>query len=342
MVADTGISWAKLGLDRGSTWNPTYGCAVCSPGCKNCYAMRMAGRFSFPGAPYEGLVTIGKNKKAVWNGKGFLQPEALQQPLRWREPRGIFVDSMSDLFFEPITNEEIAACFGVMAAARQHRYLALTKRADRMWDWFMWAAQKKLPLITIPYSPRLVCHVEADKIINPDPDHKVRELGTVAEPRMWPLPHVWVGVSVDTRKHGLPRIEKLRGIPAAVRVLSIEPLLEDLGELDLTGIHWVIIGCESGDGARVCNPQWVRNIIRQCRQQGVPIWLKQLEHTPGKFISHNARGEKCSATLEVGADTGSKTKQRGPAGGQIVELPYLDGVQYAEWPNAVGGELAVA
>ncbi len=348
---DTGISWAKAGMPRGSSWNPTYGCAVCSPGCKNCYAMRIAGRFSFPGAPYEGLVTIGKNKKAVWNGQGFLKPEALLIPLKWRSPRGVFVDSMSDLFFEPILDEEIGACFGVMAAARQHRYLILTKRARRMRQWYEWYA-KRVETAAEEWSGR-DCAVSLHDAVDECGALEAWDLTKAAldgyvsiEHSVWnadvmnrgdadpfPFPHVWQGVSVYDKKHGLPRIDELREVDVAVRWLSIEPLLEDLGTINLAGIHWVVIGCESGPRARVCKPEWIRNIIAQCKEAGVPVWLKQLEHTPGKFIPVDALGRKCSATLEVGADTGSKTKARGPAGGQIVELPYLDGVQYAEFPK---------
>lgn len=317
---ETPISWTAGADGRpGSTWNPTDGCEVCSPGCKNCYAMRMAGRFSGPGKPYEGLVTFGKNGKAVWNGVGLLNIKALHRPLHWKRPRKVFVDSMSDLFFEPINDVEIAATFGVMALAPQHTYLVLTKRGARMNRWYHDVANST--------RPAEYCVLESMRKLDTKP--YLRAVHQLADEELtrntWPLPNVWQGVSVDTRKHGLPRIDELRDIDAAVRWLSIEPLLEDLGELDLRGIHWVVLGCESGPGSRECKVEWIRSIIEQCKAAGIPVFVKQLEHTPGKFIS--------ATTLEVGADVGSHTKGPGPCGGRIVELPYLDGVQYAQFPK---------
>lgn len=326
----TPISWTQSDDGKaGATWNPTDGCAVCSPGCKNCYAMRIAGRFSGPGKPYEGLVTFGKNKKAVWNGTGKLNTRALTKPLHWRAPRRVFVNSMSDLFFERFTNEEIAAVFGVMAASSRHTYQILTKRARRMREWFAW--------IDSTADINGTMHVEAGHHIADDvgddeaeyeEDDPAIVLGHEICDAEWPLSNVWMGVSVDDRKHGLPRIDELREVPAAVRFLSIEPLLEDLGRLDLRGIHWVIAGCESGVGARECKVDWLRSIRDQCADAGVAFFLKQAVDTWTPDDQVEPTG--------IYAGDGSDRKGRG-FGGKVIELPYLDGVQHKAFPEVSRG-----
>lgn len=206
-----------------ATWNPVRGCVKVSPGCKHCYAETFAERWrGVPDHPYE---------------QGFdlrLVPEKLDEPLRWRRPRRVFVNSMSDLFQEGVPAAFVERVFETMARADWHTYQVLTKRGERM-----------------------------------------RELVAVLPARLVGLPQVWLGVSVEDRRYGLPRIGHLRDTPAAVRFLSIEPLLEDLGELDLSGIHWVIVGGESGPQARPMRPEWVREIRRQCREQRVPFFFKQ-------------------------------------------------------------------
>jgi protein gp37 len=206
-----------------ATWNPVRGCTKVSPGCKHCYAETFAERFrGVPGHPYE---------------QGFdllLVPEKVLEPLRWARSRRVFVNSMSDLFQEGVSDEFIRQVFEVMAAADWHIYQMLTKRAARM-----------------------------RSVTAALPAHLVR-----AE-------HIWLGVSVEDRKHGLPRISALRDTDAAVRFLSIEPLLEDLGKIDLDGIHWVIVGGESGPGARPMHESWVLSIRDQCISAGVPFFFKQ-------------------------------------------------------------------
>ena len=206
-----------------ATWNPVRGCTKVSPGCKFCYAETFAERFrGVPGHPFE----QGFNLRLV--------PDKVNQPLAWRTPRKIFVNSMSDLFHEDVPASYIAAVGGVMRRADWHIYQVLTKRHDRMLDLLQ------------------------------------AELNWMGQ-----LPHAWFGVSVEDRKHGLRRLDALRETPAAVRFLSVEPLLEDLGTLDLSGIHWVIVGGESGPHARPMRKEWVLRIQRQCRAQGVPFFFKQ-------------------------------------------------------------------
>ena len=206
-----------------ATWNPVRGCTKVSPGCKHCYAETFAERFrGVLDHPYE---------------QGFdlrLVPDKLDEPLTWRRPRRIFVNSMSDLFQEGVPEPFIRRVFETMAAASWHTFQVLTKRADRLL-----AVTRRLP----------------------------RELVEHA--------HVWLGVSVEDRRHGLPRIDLLRDVPAGVRFLSIEPLLEDLGKIDLNGIHWVIVGGESGPGARPMKERWVVAIRKQCQAQRIPFFFKQ-------------------------------------------------------------------
>jgi protein gp37 len=206
-----------------ATWNPVRGCTKISPGCKHCYAETFAERFrGVPGHPYE---------------QGFdlrLVPEKLSVPLAWKQPRRIFVNSMSDLFHERVPTNYIIQVAEIMKSANWHTYQVLTKRAKRLRE-----------------------------LLND-------ELREFAE-----LDHIWWGVSVEDRKHGIPRIKELRQAPASVRFLSIEPLLEDLGEIDLSEISWVIVGGESGPGARPMNPDWVRSIRQQCNEANVAFFFKQ-------------------------------------------------------------------
>jgi protein gp37 len=217
MSEHSSIEWTD------ATWNPIRGCTKISPGCKHCYAETFAERFrGVPGHPYE---------------RGFdvrLVPEKLEEPLRWRRPRRVFVNSMSDLFHEAVPDTYIRAAAEVMSKANWHTYQVLTKRSSRMQS--------------------LLCT-------------SLRAFSG--------LSHIWWGVSVENRSHGLPRIAHLQACPARVRFLSIEPLLEDLQTLDLSGISWVIVGGESGWGARPMRPGWVRRIRRQCRAAGVPFFFKQ-------------------------------------------------------------------
>lgn len=219
-----------------ATWNPVRGCVKVSPGCKHCYAETFAERFrGVPRHPFE---------------QGFdlrLVPEKLEDPLRWRGPRRIFVNSMSDLFQEGVPTDYIAAVGRAMERAEWHTYQVLTKRHERM--------------------QRLLSG----------------ELAWMSR-----LPHVWFGVSVEDREYGIPRLEALRETPAAVRFLSVEPLLEDLGSLDLGGIGWVIVGGESGHGARPIREEWVISIRDQCRRARIPFFFKQWggvrKHETGRLL----------------------------------------------------------
>lgn len=245
---NTKIEWTD------ATWNPIRGCSPVSEGCRNCYAARMAHRFSQNLAdPYFGLVDR-RGGRAVFNGNIKVVPSAMEQPLRWRRPRRIFVNSMSDLFHENVNDGIIHAVFSIMARARHHTFQVLTKRPERM-----------LELLTLWKNIGL----------------------TLREGYGACLPNVWLGVSVENQKAADERIPLLLQCPAAVRFLSCEPLLgpvnlrvhESLMALRARGkavaVDWVIAGGESGPGSRPMHPAWVRSLRDQCAESGVPFLFKQ-------------------------------------------------------------------
>ena len=485
---DGGITWTE------ETWNPIRGCSRVSEGCRNCYAERVAARFSGPGQPYEGLIQITSGGPR-WNGKVAFVEERLADPLRWKKPRMIFVNSMSDLFHESLSNEQIAAIFGVMAAAPQHTFQVLTKRARRMREWFalegiaarvdlfryialagrieeFFAPEREAPVdgwpgywITTkgrvlsdhkgerrPLSPmgseqgharvmlyrgdetwrplvhRLVlgtfdkgavgaadcdnpigCHIDGDasnnalwnlrwgspqsnwndskrhgtrrrysKLTAAQAD-EIRRRGAAGESgaalgrafgisdtqarnimegrqwapeysATWPLPSVWLGVSVEDQATADERIPHLLATPAAVRWVSYEPALgpvhfQDLfyrmdrdegapaaasrylhaseclgfceygcgGEI-LGGLDWIVIGGESGPGARPFDVAWARATIAACRAAGVKVFFKQ--------AGSNA------------IENGARLALRDRKGGDPAEWP--EDLRVREWPSAEG------
>lgn len=270
MSADTLIQWTD------KTWNPVRGCALVSEGCRSCYAMKVAHRFSGPGKPYEGLTEIGP-KGPRWNGKIRLVEKALLEPLRWRKPRRIFVNSMSDLFHEDVPFEFIDRVFAVMALCPQHTFQILTKRAERMLTY--WAAD------------RWNVVEQAVEIIS---DRRGDVAGRVIREQFetdldkYPLPNVWLGVSVERQQEADERIPLLLQTSAAVRFISAEPLLGLIGlARHFPHVHgqrndrfWVIVGGESGAGARPCDLAWIRSIVQQCATAGVSCFVKQLGAKP--------------------------------------------------------------
>jgi protein gp37 len=216
MAENSTIEWTD------ATWNPVTGCTKISAGCDNCYAARFSERFrGVPGHPFE---------------TGFdltLRPERLRQPLEWKRPRMIFVNSMSDLFQKEIPKAYIEAVFDTMEKADWHAYQVLTKRSSLL-----------------------------QKFLNDR--YRARKAP----------PHMWFGVSVENEQ-ATSRIAHLQKATAGVRFLSIEPLIAPVGELDLSGIDWVIVGGESGYGARPMNPKWAIDIRNQCVAARVPFFFKQ-------------------------------------------------------------------
>lgn len=212
MGEQTGIEWTD------ATWNPVTGCTKISPGCKNCYAERLALRLQAMGNPRY------RNGFAVT-----MHRDLLTLPLRWRNPKRIFVNSMSDLFHEAVPEDFIRQVFDVMARADWHVFQILTKRSERL---------------------------------------------AALAPRLPWSPNIWQGVSVESVRY-TTRIDHLRTVPAAVRFLSIEPLLGPIPDLPLDDIDWVIVGGESGPGRRPMVAAWAREIRDQCLRAGVPFFFKQ-------------------------------------------------------------------
>jgi protein gp37 len=263
----TKIQWCD------ATWNPLRGCSKVSAGCKNCYAEKVARRFSGPGKPYEGLV----DERGKWNGTIREVPEHLDDPIRWVRSRMIFVNSMSDLFHRNVDFAFIAAVFGVMGHARHHTFQVLTKRDPR--EWFRW--------------------VEAQaKDAGIPPQHLVMsaacvQLGCVLAPgSSWPLANVCVGVSASDQPTADRRLPWLRETPAAVRFLSAEPLVGPMWIRDhLDWLDWVIVGGESGQRARPCFLDWIASIVKQCAEAGVPCFVKQVGRQPMVKLSTDAIGK---------------------------------------------------
>lgn len=220
-----------------ATWNPVTGCTRVSKGCDLCYAVTLTRRLAAMGQEkYTGLINPGKRH---FNGVIKEHPEVLSIPLERRQPTTYFVNSMSDLFHPGVREDFIADVFRVMAQCPQHKFQVLTKRPERM--------AEVMPLV---YNK-----------LGLDPSS--------------PLVNVWMGTSVEDEEAARQRIDALRNVPAAVRFLSCEPLLGRLADLDLNGIHWVIVGGESGPGARAMEPEWVLEIRDQCQRAGVAFFFKQ-------------------------------------------------------------------
>jgi protein gp37 len=212
----------------------------------------------------------GKNRP-----EPFLDAKTLLEPLKRRKPTKWFWEDMSDMFGAWVPFEWIAACFGVMSVTPHHTHQVLTKRGDRLLEFSRWCEKRGndglrlFPDDPLDWRIRQLLNVSARRAgVDMNPDHRQNHGGP------WPLPNVWLGVSVENRAQK-ERIDQLRQVPAAVRFLSIEPLLENLGELNLEGVHWVIVGGESGIGARPMHPDWVRSIRDQCVEAGVAYFFKQ-------------------------------------------------------------------
>jgi len=270
----TSIEWAaNPDGTPGEVWNCVRGCSHASDGCKHCYAERMAGRFSKEGLPYHGLVTeIGSRSRnkygAHWTGEVRCLPEMLDRPLRWRKPRTVFCNSMSDLFHEKVPLGFIIRVFAIMAACPQHKFIALTKRPQRMSE-----------LLSDKEFEDLVCD-EGEALA------ERHQWCHAHEGEYWPLPNFIPGVSCENQEQAEKRILWLLDTPAATRIVSAEPLLSEINFWDAAAfgesqdaafgskIDGMLVGCESGPGARPCEDDWVRSIRDQCAQAGVAFFLK--------------------------------------------------------------------
>ncbi len=310
----TGISWTD------ETWNPIVGCSKISPGCQNCYAAESAKSVRLQQFPQYQAVK-------EWNGVIAFVESALPKPLRWKKPKKIFVCSMSDLFHENVTDEMRDRVFAVMRLCPQHTFQVSTKRPENAIKYLTEKTRIRIANLLNSYSPlnpyTLLGHKEQYRFATS------RHLVT------FPLPNVWVGVTVENQEMANQRIPTLLEIPAAKRWLSMEPLL---GKVDLENIifpdgdiagvlsesnchlwydnliNWVVIGGESGKNARPCNVNLIQAIADQCKQSGVAVWVKQL----GK----NSIG-----------DTGYRVHPKGDlVGSKFENLPKS--LQIREFPNA--------
>ncbi len=266
MADGTKIEWTD------ATWNPITGCSVVSPGCTNCYAMKLAGG-RLRGHPSRKGLTIPSKAGPVWTGEVRLNEEWLDQPLHWREPRRVFVCAHGDLFHEAVPDEWIDGVFAVMALCPQHTFQVLTKRPSRMREYI----DRRTETDDQGYPAEAIRVCMTVRAAKP---------GKYCKSIVWPLPNVWLGTSVEDQVRANERIPPLLETPAAVRFVSAEPLLAQVAIFDMDGpvdvpdgvpspIHWVIVGGESGSGARPMHPEWARGLRDQCQAVGVPFFFKQ-------------------------------------------------------------------
>jgi protein gp37 len=284
MSATTGIQWTD------ATWNPVVGCTQVSPGCAHCYAKALhdqrhkaslAGKMAAPQyrVPFEVVQ---------------LKPDRLRVPLSWREPRRIFVNSVSDLFHDDVPDEYIDRVFAVMAMTPWHTYQILTKRPARMLAYMTETfhvdrdrgGRVGVAIEALVYGSDGLARFRGDRWWTPAG-------GCIGKAQPWPLPNVWLGVSVENQRFADERIPLLLQTPAAVRFLSCEPLLGPVNLTDIPGpfntrfnalddstlrsaIDWVIVGGESGKGARRFELNWGERIIDDCKAAGVPVFIKQI------------------------------------------------------------------
>lgn len=349
-----------------ATWNPITGCSRVSEGCRHCYAERFAHRFSGPGQRYEGL-TVLSNGHPTWTGKIQFNEKALLLPLRWKRPRRVFVNSMSDLFHEHVSDEQRDRIFAVMALCPQHTFQVLTKRPAQMKEYIAGAFVKGFAGLSRVTSV----------------NEEVRKISLASEKWIeFPLPNVWLGTSIEDQPAADDRVPLLLQTPAAVRFLSCEPLLGPLGLSKWIGgdfavntrdcepmkprtaellwkmaaaafrhaggaaVDWVIVGGESGPGARPMHPDWARSLRDQCQAAGVPFFFKQWgewapkprrENLPGKptmYCTGDAlltREGKIESYESCGGIGNHAVMERA---GKKAAGALLDGREWKQYPEA--------
>lgn len=342
-MGDTKIEWTN------KTWNPVRGCSVVSEGCRNCYAMNFATRFVKKGEPYEGLA-YRNDSGAHWSGRLSFVQKHLEDPLKWRAPARIFVNSMSDLFHESVETQWLNDIFGIMALAHWHTFQVLTKRPERALSYLANGSHGVIE----QFQQIQQCGGIGPRSMFRALDIKRRD-GIAWQ---WPLPNVWLGVSVEDQKTADERIPLLLQTPAAVRWISAEPLLDriDLSVGNVIGgaecrcgdfvvgehgpygedpcrvcrckgvvepwtresnrrLDWVVVGGESGAGARPMYVNSARSIIQQCQAAAVPVFMKQLGVWPS-----------------ISAAEASGTRRKGTPGDWYLRLQDKKGGDINEWP----------
>jgi protein gp37 len=313
-MAETSIEWTDV------TWNPVSGCTRASAGCDNCYAVTMTNRLEAMGQEkYSGLTSVNQRGDRHFNGVVRVHEDALKIPLGWNKPRKVFVNSMSDLFHKDVPFEFIDKVFAVMALCPQHTFQVLTKRPDRMADYFGEGDREAA------IGSALGDMLDGDWIWNEGKSYRKQierlislaygfdpadeEGESLSAEEFLPLKNVWLGTSVENQQAADERIPHLLNVPAKVRFLSCEPLLDtvnldrgytvagtsSVGCFPLMvkptdadrrcwglqgGIDWVIVGGESGPRARGCDIAWIRSIIEQCKSASVPVFVKQVGEQP--------------------------------------------------------------
>ncbi len=305
----TKIAWTN------ETWNPVVGCTKVSAGCQNCYAEKMAIRQagmekarykknldSLP--KYYDVVNLATRK---WNNRIYCDKSALDKPLHWRSPRKIFVCSMGDLFHPSVPFEYILKVIGITTATPWHTYIFLTKRLDRMYDffacypdgWLIREGMKHSSFSSEFFAIDSIKNLLTDKMVSKANDYWKNNYdqsgrGKLDGPVPFPQPNLWLGVTCENQKTADERTPILLQIPAAVRLVSVEPMLEPVNLLNCNGVmafggiygafvNWVIIGCESGPNRRPCKLEWVQDLVAQCKAAGVAVFVKQLDIN-GKVI----------------------------------------------------------
>jgi len=301
MSQGTKIEWAE------ATWNPVTGCTRVSAGCDNCYAVGKSHRLEAMGQDkYAGLTVLNPKGDRHFNGVVKCHEDALEIPYKRKTPTIYFVNSMGDLFHRDVPFKFIAECFTTMWQCPQHTFQILTKRPERLVEFYLWN-----------YPPAAISRQEA------------------AQDWLGAGPHIWLGTSVENAD-AVHRIDQLRQCPAAVRFLSLEPLLGPLDNLNLDGIGWVISGGESGPQRklRATELSWHRSIRDQCKAAGVPFFFKQMGQS---FIGTIAEGAK-HQWRRVGNTTRPGVqlfKPRISKGGQFIEIP--EDLRIRQWPEVMNG-----
>jgi protein gp37 len=317
MGKNTGIEWTD------STWNPIRGCSRVSEGCRNCYAESVAARFSGPGQAYEGLAefnVIGEGKpeervESRWTGAVRLIESHLEDPIRWKAPRKIFVNSMSDLFHDAVKDDWLVQIFAVMQACPQHTFQVLTKRPERMRDWINESNRDLVSLAGEELAGRRGwCHAHEDS--------------------NWPLRNVQLGVSIEDQESANHRLPILAQTSAAVRIVSYEPALGPVKfetalpkQEERCSLNWIICGGESGPRARPMDPEWARSARRFCSDYQIPFFFKQW----GEWLPYDQLTELAQDCMSewVKNDAEARAYRMGKHNAGAI----LDGVEWKEFPQ---------